>query len=353
MKKIGFACKWVDDNADIVERSNCKSIFRTWADKQPDEVVYNRLVAVASHNIQSLFHMCDNVHRLPIALQMFRISSEIVPLYTIRRYAQMYRQMPFIREQLALVGNYIRALGVTVSFHPGQFVCLASERSEVVQNSLNEIEYHADLAQMMGFGKCFQDGCKINVHVSGVLSTRGFREKLKLLSPVARNLLTVENDEYSCGLDKILELEKDLPIVLDIHHHWIQTGEYIDPSDDRIKRVIESWRNRTPTLHFAVSREDLLVGHSVDVKPDMNDLLSKGFKKGKLRAHSDYFWNHAVNEWALSFYNDFNIMCESKMKNLASLHLYNEWINCDHVPWRGRDGKIGICIYCEKKINDE
>jgi len=47
-------------------------------------------------------------------------------------------------------------------------------------------------------------------------------------------------------------------------------------------------------------------------------LMEAGHKKGKLRAHSDFYWNSAVNEWAATFAADFDIMCESKGKNLAS-----------------------------------
>jgi UV DNA damage endonuclease len=63
------------------------------------------------------------------------------------------------------------------------------------------------------------------------------------------------------------------------------------------------------------------VGHDVTVLPDYAQLLSQGFKKQKLRAHSDFYWNHAVNQWALSFNEQFDIMCESKGKNLASFKL--------------------------------
>jgi hypothetical protein len=54
----------------------------------------------------------------------------------------------------------------------------------------------------------------------------------------------------------------------------------------------------------------------------MSLLLSQGYKKSKLRAHSDFYWNTAVNDWALSFRDNFDIMCESKAKNLASFALY-------------------------------
>ena len=54
----------------------------------------------------------------------------------------------------------------------------------------------------------------------------------------------------------------------------------------------------------------------------MEALLVGGYKKQKLRAHSDYMWNTAVNDWAMSFWEHADIMVESKAKNLASEKLY-------------------------------
>jgi UV DNA damage endonuclease len=67
-----------------------------------------------------------------------------------------------------------------------------------------------------------------------------------------------------------------------------------------------------------------LVDHNTNVKPDFADLLANGHKKAKLRAHSDYMWNELANDWALSFWPYADIMVESKMKNLASIKLYEQ-----------------------------
>jgi UV DNA damage endonuclease len=112
--------------------------------------------------------------------------------------------------------------------------------------------------------------------------------------------------------------------VLDIHHHWIREGEYILPTDDRVKRVVNSWRGVRPTMHYSVSREDYLVGFDPAIILDHQLLLEGGYKKQKLRAHSDFYWNQKTNEWAITFLNQFDIMCESKGKNLASKELYNQ-----------------------------
>jgi UV DNA damage repair endonuclease len=227
---------------------------------------------------------------------------------------------------MAPIGETARANDVRLSFHPDQFVVLASDRPEVVNKSIEEFEYHVDMARFMGYGKQFQD-IKINVHIAGRAGIEGMRAVLPRLSQEARNTITIENEEISYGLTDCLQLGNVIPIVLDIHHHWIREGEYIKPTDDRVKRVIDSWRGRRPTCHYSVSREDILVNHCVHTLPNHKVLLESGHNKQKLRAHSDYYWNHAVNEWALTFNEHFDIMCESKAKNLASFKLYDTYIN--------------------------
>ena len=142
----------------------------------------------------------------------------------------------------------------------------------------------------------------------------GIRNVLGRLSPEARNTITIENEEMKHGLNDCLSISDVVPIVLDIHHHFIREGEYIRCDDRRVKQVEESWRGLRPTCHYSVSREDVLVGHDLSASPKMNVLLESGYKKSKMRAHSDFYWNTEVNDWALSFLDRFDIMCEAKGK---------------------------------------
>jgi UV DNA damage repair endonuclease len=165
---------------------------------------------------------------------------------------------------------------------------------------------------------------KINVHIAGRQGPQGIRAVHGRLSNEARNTLTLENEEYTHGLLDCLSLSDLVPTVMDIHHNWIREGNYIAQNDDLVKRVIDSWRGVRPTMHYSVSREDVLTDHDRLVAPNHGALISEGFTKQKLRAHSDYFWNDAVNDWALTFSDNFDIMCESKGKNLASFKLYEK-----------------------------
>jgi UV DNA damage repair endonuclease len=257
---------------------------------------------------------------------MVRLSSDILPAYTEPSWSYFWRKpdvVSYLERHFSLVGASARASGTRVSMHPGQFVVLASVNEGIVGRSIDEFEYHTDMARYMGYGKSFQD-FKINVHISGKQGPEGIRKAYGRLTPEARNCLTIENEENSWGLDDCLSISDIVPIVLDVHHHWIREGEYILPTDDRVRRVVDSWRGLRPTMHYSVSREDYLVGHDTNVAPDHSLLLEQGYKKQKMRAHSDFYWNQKTNEWAITFLNQFDIMCESKGKNLASLELYNQ-----------------------------
>ena len=279
-------------------------------------------------NIESVNKLVTKVGEQDEHLHMVRLSSDILPVYTQRDWGYFWRKtdvQAYAQKHFAEVGDIARARNVRLSFHPGQFTVLASDSPDIVQRSIEEFEYHADMARWMGYGKRYQD-FKINVHIAGRAGPAGIKSALKRLTPEARNCITIENDEITWGIDSSLELAKDLALVLDIHHHWINTGEYIEATDDRVKRIIDSWRGQRPVIHYSVSREEHLNGHATDTAPSLLSLMESGHKKAKLRAHSNFYWNTAVNDWALSFWDQFDIMCESKAKNLASFALYKQAI---------------------------
>jgi UV DNA damage repair endonuclease len=330
-KKIGFACKWIDHAGQVdgikpkddAKQYNTGSTTVSWLNRQSQHVAEEKLWDLVKGNIESTRKLVKRVGALDENLRMVRLSSDILPVYTEPSWKFFYG-LPDVRAYcergFKQIGDVARESGVRLSMHPGQFTVLASDNPGIVDRSIEEFEYHADMARWMGYGQSFQD-FKINVHISGRQGPAGIKAALKRLSPEARNCITIENDEISWGIDSSLELVDDLALVLDIHHHWIHTGEYINENDDRIKRIIDSWRGTRPVIHYSVSREDLLVGHSGHQRPTLSTLMESGHKKGKLRAHSDFYWNESVNEWALSFLDKFDIMAESKGKNLASFEL--------------------------------
>jgi UV DNA damage endonuclease len=335
LPRIGFACKWIDrpdqvngiGAKDDAKRYNTGTTTITWLKRQTREVAEQRLWDLMVGNIEATRLLVERVGELEPNLRMVRISSDILAAYTHEDWRYYWQQpdvVAYCERHFAEVGRIARERDVRLSFHPGQFTVLASVNEGIVQRSIEEFEYHADMARYMGFGKSFQD-FKINVHISGKQGPEGIRRTYGKLSPEARSCITIENEENAWGLDDCLTISDIVPIVLDVHHHWIREGEYILPSDDRVKRVCDSWRGVRPVMHYSVSREDYLIDYDTAQRPDHAVLLESGYKKQKLRAHSDFYWNTATNEWVIQFLETHDIMCESKGKNIASRTLYEQW----------------------------
>ena len=331
-KRIGFACKYMHPDQtqkkklleEIQRPLNTRSTTVQWLNRQTRDVAEERLWDIMVHNIQSYYNLIEYVGGLPHELRMVRLGSDVLPVYTQHEWSYYWRKFDVVNyceREFAKVGELARSLDVRLSMHPGQFTVLASDNDDIVDRSIEEFEYHTNVIRWMGYGRKFQD-FKCNVHISGRKGPAGIKDALKRLSPEARNCITIENDENKWGLEHSLELADDLALVLDIHHHWCREGEYIEPNDERFERVIDSWRGVRPVIHYSVSREDVLTGFNSNIRPDMGALLEQGYKKAKLRAHSDYMWNDAVNDWALEFLDYADIMVESKCKNLASIDLY-------------------------------
>ena len=333
MKRIGFACKWINSpdetkgmKINAADREiNTGTTTVAWLNRQTRKVAEQRLWDLMVHNISAVTKLITRVGTLDQHLRMVRLSSDILPVYTERTWCYFWQKpdvIAYCEKHFKTAGELARQLNVRLSFHPGQFVVLASDNDNIVNRSIEEFEYHANMIRWMGYGQRFQD-FKCNVHIAGRRGAQGIVDVLPRLSVEARNTLTIENEEMKHGLEDCLVLsDHGIPIVLDLHHNWVREGEYLSLADDRTKRVLESWRGQRPTLHYSCSREDYLVGHDTTTAPDYLALLESGHKKSKLRAHSDFYWNTACNDWALSFWESFDIMCESKGKNLASFALY-------------------------------
>lgn len=337
--KIGFACKFIDHPSqmdgikpkDAVRKYNTGTTTIAWLNRQTRNAAEDKLWTLMEQNIKSVYNLVEKVGEQDDNLRMVRLSSDILPAYTEPSWKYFW-QLPdvqaFAERSFSRVGDLARSKSVRLSFHPGQFCVLASSDDRIVNNSIEEFEYHVDMARWMGYGKKFQD-FKINVHIAGRRGPEGIRAAYGRLSPEARNTITIENEEISYGLNDCLTISDLVPIVLDIHHNWVREGEYINSNDSRIAKIVDSWRGVRPVIHYSVSREEHLPGHSISELPTLTKLMEDGHKKQKLRAHSDFMWNEAVNRWAYTHWQWADVMIECKSKNLGSHQLFKFWKNME------------------------
>ena len=200
-KRIGFACKWIDrpNQIDgIKPKDECK-IYNTgsttvaWLNRQTTQVAEQKLWDLMVGNIESARKLVEKVGTLEQDIRMVRLGSDILPVYTESTWSRFWRQSDvraYCEREFRKVGDLARQNNVRLSFHPGQFTVLASDNPVIVDRSIEEFEYHVDMARWMGYGQTFQD-FKINVHIAGRQGPQGIINALSRMTPEARNTLTI------------------------------------------------------------------------------------------------------------------------------------------------------------------
>lgn len=207
---------------------------------------YNEL---AHHNARSLIAALE--YCAAHGIGAFRINSAFLPMFTHPDvgWSLAHAAADGVTEALRAAGAARRALDVRLSFHPDQFVVLGSMRPAVVDASLAELEYMAQVAALVGAEQ-------MTVHGGG--AQNGKAESLERLaagiarlSPLARSLLVLENDDRIYTVEDLLPVcEKvGVPLVYDVHHHRC------NPDRLTVERATElaaaTWGAREPWAHLS------------------------------------------------------------------------------------------------------
>jgi UV DNA damage repair endonuclease len=325
--RLGFCCTFVSPTGDAVEAEamNMKSVTMGWLGRQPRAVAYDKLASIVMHNLDTLDRQVAHVAGLDPLERMFRVVSGFLPGWSYPAVAPLYDAdlKALIERRLAATGAFARVNDVRLSMHPGQHAIIATLKKSALSNAIVDILDHLAVFEMMGYHGWHPHGAHINVHGgAGSAGVDGLRRGLGQVPADALQLLTIENDEMSFGLDDLLAVADQVAIVIDFHHHWIKSrGEWLMPDDPRVARIRASWCGVRPAAHISVSREALYSELLADDLPNYAELSSAGFKASELRGHSDLMWNRAVNDLVAAHLAWCDVEVEAKAKNLASAGL--------------------------------
>jgi UV DNA damage endonuclease len=181
----------------------------------------------------------------------FRVNSQILPLKTHPDVGYQLGELPGGRRivsQFRKCGAFAKAAGLRTTFHPDQFVVLNSPRPDVVQQSIAELEYQAEVAKWIGADV-------VNIHGGGgygdkQAALRTLATNLARMSKRARKLLTVENDDRVYTPADLLPFcrEQKIPFVYDVHHHRCNPDGMSEAEATR--QALSTW-NREPLLHLS------------------------------------------------------------------------------------------------------
>ncbi|MBN2098638.1 MAG: UV DNA damage repair endonuclease UvsE [Dehalococcoidia bacterium] len=225
--RIGYPC--------INTGIGCRS-GRTFRLKSYSE---ERLIATVENNLDCLARILEFNARND--LLFFRITSDVIP-FASHPACRCNWQRHFAA-RFAEIGRSVRRHAMRISMHPDQFIVINSPSKEVVENSLRELAYHAEVLDLMGL----DESAKIQIHVGGVygdrvLSMVTFARRYATLTTDIRRRLVVENDERSYALADCLKLsaETGIPVLFDALHHQVHNrGE---SRAEALRLAAQTWK---------------------------------------------------------------------------------------------------------------
>lgn len=304
---IGVCCQWVKEiqkkNGDIEYKNLIEEKTLQLGRYNNGEYSEQRLRDTYHHNVDQHVKLIPELIRNNIKL--FRMTSNLFSLFEFTN--GMIKSDELLKRKLRFFGDKMKAHGIRVTCHPGQFTVISSDSDKVIENSIRELEYHAWIFDQMGFDET--PHYAINIH--GGKSDRSERlvEVVKTLPSNVRNRLTFENDENSYDTQQLLEISSktDVPIVFDSHHHIFNTGGL--SMSDAICETVKTWKNIKPLQH--ISNTEIGVSETASAT--------------ERRKHSNYI--HYIPDIQLKHIldNSIDVEIEAKAKNLAVLKMRKDF----------------------------
>jgi UV DNA damage endonuclease len=229
----------------------------------------------------------------------FRINSQILPLKTHPECGYAVDDLPEgdeIVRRFKKCRRFAKRHKLRTCFHPDQFVVLNSSRPDVVEKSIEELEYQCEVAKWVGADV-------VSIHGGGAYGDKEkalarFARNLKRLSRRVRSRLTVENDDRTYTPADLLPLchAEGVPLVYDVHHHRCNQDGLSE--EEATEQAIATW-NREPMFHISSPIE--------------------GWKGPKPGRHHDFI---AVKDFPVFWRDlDLTVEVEAKAKEVAVLKL--------------------------------
>lgn len=209
----------------------------------------SHLASICQDNADALFHALEFCASNGIGA--FRINSQILPVITHPDAGYDLAELPRgdrIVARFKECGAFGRRNGIRTSFHPDQFLVLSSPDAEVINRSLADLAYHAQIAGWVGADV-------INIHGGGAYgdkpaALRRLAVVLDGLAPGIKRRLTLENDDRVYTPADLLPVcrETGVPFAYDVHHHrCLPDGAGIDRTTEA---AIATW-DREPLFHLS------------------------------------------------------------------------------------------------------
>lgn len=243
MIRLGLCCMFRDQPIKFVT-TTATSIGKM---KRPEALAkLSRLCLQNADALLAALHFCD-----ANGIGCFRVNSQILPIKTHPTCGYSVADLPDgdeIIQRFKECGTFVKKQKLRACFHPDQFVVLNSQKPEVVESSIRELEYQAEVAEWI-------EADVINIHGGGAYGDKtkalaDFVHNLDRLSSRVRKRLTVENDDKVFTPDDLLPIceATGIPLVYDVHHHRCLPDSL--SVEEATTKALATW-DREPLFHIS------------------------------------------------------------------------------------------------------
>ena len=248
-------------------------------------------------------------------IKVFRLSSEMFP-HKSNSKAPDYT-FDFAVDLLKQIGEKSKLLNQRITFHPGHFNVIGSPNPDVLQHTIDDLKYHADVLDLMEL----DTNSVMVIHGGGTYKNKELTKERWCKNYLAmpeniRNRLVLENCEKNFSIIDCLDVSKkvNIPVVFDTHHFEcykkLHPTELFEEPAYYMAQILETWQRRNIKPKFHVSEQG----------------------SGKCGHHSDFI--EIIPDYLLEipekYSVDIDIMIEAKMKEQAIFKLYEKYpyLNC-------------------------
>ncbi|MES3022001.1 MAG: UV damage endonuclease UvsE [Pseudomonadota bacterium] len=219
--QLGLVC--ITQSKDVRYRTvTRKRLLELSPDKQRtllDEIFRDNIAT-----FDAALRYCEREH-----IFLYRILSSIFPFADedIGR-----ESLQALAGALAKAGRHALERNIRLVMHPDQFVVLSSDSPDVVNNSVNILQMHADIMDLLQQPR--SPRALLEIHGGKAGRADALVERIAMLPDAIRLRIGLENDEYAYSAAEIHEvcMRSGVPMVFDAHHHIVheRLDSYDDPS---------------------------------------------------------------------------------------------------------------------------
>ena len=246
---LGLCCQWVEprtkrDGTVVYENVIDEKLLQLGAYKN-GKYSTERILETYRYNVKEILRTIP--YLVANNIKSFRLSSTIFPLYEF--CGEIARGDTIIQQDLASAGRLFREHGIRVTCHPGQFCVISSDKQNVIDNSIRELEYHAYLFDAMGFPATTYYA--INIHGGKADRSEKIIDVYNSLPQNVRGRLTLENDEKCYNVKSLLAISgrTGIPVVLDTHHYTFGVDDL--KFADAFSATMATWGDIKPLQHLS------------------------------------------------------------------------------------------------------